>query len=130
MWYVSVLLILFIVSIVLIWLKKARYREYLVLAAKAFCKKENLQFLDGSVTLMPYQKKTRLVNEDAKINYYQFACSDDGLKRLTGTIKVRNQLIVDVFLENISYHQPLATIDSLRDNVIQFHPRLKSNKDE
>jgi len=81
----------FIVLILLLglgwlWLENQGVRERAITIAKDFCKKEDVQFLDGAMALVRMRLQRDAMGRMAIARTYQFEFSDTGDNRLKGTI--------------------------------------------
>ena len=68
------------------WLENQGVRERAISIAKDFCKKEDVQFLDGAMALVRMRLQRDAMGRMAIARTYQFEFSDTGDNRLKGTI--------------------------------------------
>ncbi len=69
-----------------LWLENQGVRERAISIAKDFCKKEDVQFLDGAMALVRMRLQRDAMGRMAIARTYQFEFSDTGDNRLKGTI--------------------------------------------
>lgn len=69
-----------------LWLENQGVRERAITIAKDFCKKEDVQFLDGAMALVRIRLQRDAMGRMAIARTYQFEFSDTGDNRLKGTI--------------------------------------------
>lgn len=94
-------LLILIVLLVLIWQSNTQCRDIATRMARETCRRQDLQFLDGTVSLrsiIPTFKEGRLF---CLKRTYVFDYSDDTINRRNGCIVMYNARIKTVLLEGL-----------------------------
>lgn len=129
----SLLLLLFLGTIVLAWLRLSVARERAVLEARKQCSRHGLQLLDETVGLRAI--RLRRVNGLRRIERcYSFEVSIDGADREPGRLWMLDNAMTGLTLptmELLPSAETLATIQTAiaapvtaaTGNVVQLHPR-------
>lgn len=96
----SLAFLLFLGLLVWFWQASLQTRDMAIRAARDICKRNNIQFLDGSVslqTLKPYYSRG---GGAGLKRTYTFEYSGNGITRQTGCIMMENMQITTVLLED------------------------------
>lgn len=93
--------LILIVLLVIAWQSNTRCRDIAIRMARETCRRQDLQFLDGTVTLrsiIPTFKKGSLFSLKRT---YLFDYSDDAVNRRSGCIVMHNTRVKTVLLEGV-----------------------------
>lgn len=75
-----------------------RSREIAIAAAREFCMRKNLQFLDGAVVSI-FIRPSRHEGRVRLLRHFRFEFSDTGNNRLSGTIFMQGRDVVTMHVE-------------------------------
>jgi hypothetical protein len=92
-------LLLCIVVLVWFWLASLNCREIAVRTARTSCTQQELQFLDGTVSLKNIRPYFRKGDDPGLMRTYVFDYSSDGISRQTGCIVLHNKRVTSVVFE-------------------------------
>lgn len=92
-------LLLLILLFVLLWQFSMRTRDLAIRIAINTCKKQGVQFLDGTAALQSIKPLFSLKTGPVLRQTYTFDYSEDGITRHTGCIIMHNTTISTVLLE-------------------------------
>lgn len=96
----ALLVLLLVGAVALYWQSALRARERATAAAMDLCKRQGVQFLDGTVAL----KRLRLQRgPNGRVQWlrdYRFEYSHVGLSRRTGLVRMQGRLLAYAGLEN------------------------------
>lgn len=96
----SIGLLLVIVLLVLLWQNNLRCLEIAVHTARGSCRAQDLQLLDGTVSIKRIKPYFRNSNDFGIERTYIFDYSGDGFSRQTGCIVMHNNIVRTVVLES------------------------------
>lgn len=94
-----------------------RSREIAIAAAREFCARKNLQFLDGAVASI-YIRPSRYEGQLTLARRFRFEFSDTGNNRLSGTIFMQGREVVSMHVEAFMTddHIGIQSLPSAVDN--------------
>ena len=93
-------LLLLIGILVWFWLASLKSRDIATQTARGSCKRQDLQLLDGTVSLRNIRPYYRSRNDFGVQRTYVFDYSGDGLTRQTGCVIMHNTRVMSVILED------------------------------
>ena len=93
-------LLLLIGILVWFWLANLKSRDIATQTARGSCSRQNLQFLDGTVSLGKIRPYYRNRNDFGVQRTYVFDYSGDGLTRQTGCVIMHNTRVTSMILED------------------------------
>lgn len=96
----SLSLLLLIVLLVWFWQLSLRSRDTALLTARETCKRQGLQFLDGTASLQSVRPFFSRERGPGLKRTYTFDYSADGIARQTGCIIMHNTQVSAVLLED------------------------------
>jgi hypothetical protein len=95
----SLALLLVIGLLVWFWLESLKYRDIAIQVARTSCRQQELQLLDGTVTLQTIRLFYRNLEDYGLKRTYTFDYSGDGISRQTGCVVLSNGRVASIVLE-------------------------------
>jgi uncharacterized protein DUF3301 len=80
------------------WLESLKSRAIATRVAQASCRQQELQFLDGTVSLQTLRPYYRTHDDYGLKRTYTFDYSGDGISRQTGCVVLHNTRVVSIVL--------------------------------
>jgi hypothetical protein len=96
----SLTLLVFIGLLVWFWLESLKSRDIAIQVARTSCRQQELQLLDGTVSLQALRPYYRNVDDYGLKRTYTFDYSGDGISRQTGCVVLYNTRVVSIVLES------------------------------
>ena len=96
----SFALLVFIGLLVWFWLESLKIRDIAIQVARTSCRQQELQLLDGTVSLRTLRPYYRNVDDYGLKRTYTFDYSGDGISRQTGCVVLYNTHVVSIVLES------------------------------
>ncbi len=96
----SITLLIFICLLVWFWLVSLKCRDIAIQIARASCRRQGLQLLDGTVSLQAIRPYYRDSGDYGLKRTYTFDYSEDGISRQTGCVVLYNNRVVSIVLES------------------------------
>jgi len=96
----SLLTLLLIFLVIWLWQANLRSRDIAVQTARGSCQAQNLQLLDGTVSIRQIKPYYRSSNDFGLLRIYAFDYSGDGVTRQTGCVIMHNTAVDTVVLES------------------------------
>jgi hypothetical protein len=94
----SLTLLMFIGLLVCLWLESLKSRDIAIGVARASCRQQELQLLDGTVSLQTLRPYYRNPDDYGVMRTYSFDYSGDGVSRQTGCVVLYNHRVVSIVL--------------------------------
>jgi len=85
--------------IVVFWMDGMRVRELAIAAAKIACKRDGMQFLDDTVSLVSFKFARNDFGILKARRLYQFEFSDTGDNRLEGSVEMLGKRVGVLYME-------------------------------
>lgn len=85
--------------LVVFWMDGMRVRELAVAAAKTACKRDDMQFLDDTVSLVSFKFARNDYGRLKTRRVYQFEFSDTGNNRLEGSVEMLGKRVGVLYME-------------------------------
>jgi deoxycytidylate deaminase len=95
----SLALLVVIGLLVWFWLESLKSRDIATQVARNSCRQQELQLLDGTVSLQTLRPYYRNLDDYGLKRTYTFDYSGDGLSRQTGCVVLYNSRVVSIVLE-------------------------------
>jgi hypothetical protein len=95
----SLALLVVIGLLVWFWLESLKSRDIATQVARNSCRQQELQLLDGTVSLQTLRPYYRNRDDYGLKRTYTFDYSGDGLSRQTGCVVLYNSRVVSIVLE-------------------------------
>jgi Protein of unknown function (DUF3301) len=95
----SLTLLVIIGLLVWFWLESLKCREIAMQVARTSCRQQELQLLDGTVSLQSMRPYYRNREDFGLKRTYTFDYSGDGISRQTGCVVLYNNRVVSIILE-------------------------------
>jgi len=95
----SLALLVVIGLLVWFWLESLKSRDIATQVARNSCRQQELQLLDGTVSLQTLRPYYRNRDDYGLKRTYTFDYSGDGLSRQTGCVVLYNTRVVSIILE-------------------------------
>ncbi len=96
----SLTLLVVIGLLVWFWLESLRSRDIAIQVARTSCKQQELQLLDGTVSLQTIRPYYRNPDDYGLKRTYTFDYSGDGISRQTGCVVLYNSRGASIVLES------------------------------
>jgi hypothetical protein len=96
----SLALLLVIALLVWFWLESMKNRDIAIEVARTSCRQQELQLLDGTVTLQTIRPYYRDRDDYGLKRTYTFDYSGDGISRQTGCVVLCNGRVMSIVLES------------------------------
>jgi len=96
----SLALLVVIGLLVWFWLESLKSRDIAIQVARTSCRQQELQLLDGTVTLQTIRPCYRNRDDYGLKRTYTFDYSGDGISRQTGCVVLYNSQVVSIVLES------------------------------
>ena len=96
----SFTLLIVIGLLVWFWLESLRSRDIAIQVARTSCRQQELQLLDGTVSLRTIRPYYRNRDDYGLKRTYSFDYSRDGISRQTGCVVLYNSRVVSIVLES------------------------------
>jgi Protein of unknown function (DUF3301) len=96
----SLTLLVVIGLLVWFWLESLKSRDIAIQVAHTSCRQEELQLLDGTVTLQTIRPYYRHRGDYGLKRIYTFDYSGDGISRKTGCVVLYNSRVASIILES------------------------------
>jgi hypothetical protein len=96
----SLTLLVMIGLLVWFWLESLKSREIAMQVARTSCRQQELQLLDGTVSLQSVRPYYRNREDFGLKRTYTFDYSGDGISRQTGCVMLYNNRVVSIILEH------------------------------
>ncbi|MCK5383443.1 MAG: DUF3301 domain-containing protein [Gammaproteobacteria bacterium] len=93
-------LLLLIVVLVWFWQVSQHCRDLAIVTARETCKRQGVQFLDGTASLQTIRPYFKHANGPGIKRTYTFDYSEDGIERRTGCIIMHNARISAVLVDS------------------------------
>jgi deoxycytidylate deaminase len=94
----SLALLALIGLLVWFWLESLKSREFAIRVARNSCREQELQLLDGTVSLETVRPYFRNRDDYGLQRTYTFDYSEDGVSRQTGCVILHNNRVVSIVL--------------------------------
>lgn len=91
-------LLLVLLALVWLWHDSLRAREAALLAGKAACQRQGMQFLDDTLALASLRLGRNRRGQTVLRRVYRFEFSDTGNNRLSGSVVMAGSRVDDVIL--------------------------------
>jgi hypothetical protein len=95
----SLALLVIIGLLVWFWLESLKSRDIAIQVARTSCRQQELQLLDGTVSLQTLRPYYRNLDDYGLKRTYTFDYSGDGVSRQTGCVVLYNTRVVSIILE-------------------------------
>jgi len=95
----SLALLVIIGLLVWFWLESLKSRDIAIQVARTSCRQQELQLLDGTVSLQTLRPYYRSSDDYGLKRTYTFDYSGDGVSRQTGCVVLYNTRVVSIVLE-------------------------------
>jgi len=95
----SLALLVIIGLLVWFWLESLKSRDIAIQVARTSCRQQELQLLDGTVSLQTLRPYYRNLDDYGLKSTYTFDYSGDGVSRQTGCVVLYNTRVVSIILE-------------------------------
>jgi hypothetical protein len=95
----SLALLAVIGLLVWFWLESLKSRDIAIQVARNSCRQQELQLLDGTVSLQTLRPYYRSRDDYGLKRTYTFDYSGDGVSRQTGCVVLYNTRVVSIILE-------------------------------
>jgi hypothetical protein len=99
----SLAMLLLIGLLVWFWLESLNCRDIAIQIARGSCRQQDLQLLDGTVSLRRFRPYFKNRDDFGLKRTYIFDYSGDGFSRQTGCVVLQNRRIISVVLESDQY---------------------------
>jgi len=96
----SLALLVVIGLLVWFWLESLKSRDIAIQVARTSCRQQELQLLDGTVTLQTIRPYYRNHDDYGLKRTYTFDYSGDGISRQTGCVVLYNDRVASIVLES------------------------------
>jgi Protein of unknown function (DUF3301) len=96
----SITLLALIVLLVWFWLESLKSRDIAIKVARTSCRQQELQLLDGTVSLQTLRPYYRNRDDYGLKRTYAFDYSGDGISRQTGCVVLYNNRVASIVLES------------------------------
>jgi hypothetical protein len=96
----SFTLLVVIGLLVWFWLECLKSRDIAIQVARSSCRQQELQLLDGTVSLRTVRPYYRNCDDFGLKRTYTFDYSGDGISRQTGCMVLYNNRVVSIVLES------------------------------
>ena len=96
----SLTMLLLIGLLVWFWLESLKCRDIAIHIARSSCRQQDLQLLDGTVSLRSFRPYFKNRDDYGVKRTYTFDYSGDGFSRQTGCVVLYNSRIMSVVLES------------------------------
>jgi hypothetical protein len=96
----SLALLVVIGLLVWFWLESLKSRDVAIQVARISCRQQELQLLDGTVTLQTIRPYYRNHDDYGLKRTYTFDYSGDGISRQTGCVVLYNGRVASIVLES------------------------------
>lgn len=96
----SFMLLIVIGLLVWFWLESLKSRDIAIQVARTSCRQQELQLLDGTVSLRTIRPYYRNRDDYGLKRTYSFDYSGDGISRQTGCVVLYNSRVVSIVLES------------------------------
>jgi hypothetical protein len=96
----SFTLLIVIGLLVWFWLESLKSRDIAIQVARTSCRQQELQLLDGTVSLRTIRPYYRNRDDYGLKRTYSFDYSGDGISRQTGCVVLYNSRVVSIVLES------------------------------
>jgi Protein of unknown function (DUF3301) len=96
----SLALLVIIGLLVWFWLESLKSRDIAIQVARTSCRQQELQLLDGTVTLQTIRPYYRNSDDYGMKRTYTFDYSGDGISRQTGCVVLYNNQVASIVLES------------------------------
>jgi len=93
-------LLLLIGLLVWFWLESLKCRDTAIQVARSSCRQQDLQLLDGTVSLQSLRPYFRSLEDYGLKRTYTFDYSGDGFSRQTGCVVLYNSRVTSIVLES------------------------------
>ena len=97
----SALALLVIIGLLVwFWLESLKSRDIAITVARNSCREQDLQLLDGTVSLETIRPFYRNIDDYGLKRTYTFDYSGDGISRQTGCVILYNNRVMSIVLES------------------------------
>ncbi len=96
----SIILLALIALLIWFWQESLKSREIATQVARASCRRQELQLLDGTVSLQTLRPYYRSRDDYGLKRIYTFDYSGDGVSRQTGCVVLYNDRVTSIILES------------------------------
>lgn len=96
----SLALLVVVGLLVWFWLESMKSRDIAIQVARISCRQQELQLLDGTVTLQTIRLYYRNSDDYGLKRTYTFDYSGDGISRQTGCVVLYNNRVVSIVLQS------------------------------
>ena len=96
----SLALLVIIGLLVWFWLESLKSRDIAIQVARTSCRQQELQLLDGTVSLQTLRPYYRNIDDYGLKRTYTFDYSGDGISRQTGCVILYNNRVMSIVLES------------------------------